>query len=150
IRRSPSDANSSTVSATRGGEGRNPARQRRLGGGRPRPKEWLNGWCPAAALNSNMAIHTVGQPHPQRGGRGGDRRSVGVGRPNMAIQDAIEIIETACTQWSLGYDQYNRLDFRDGGETDCSALVILTCEGARLLPGNDIRKAIGATYTGNM
>jgi len=68
----------------------------------------------------------------------------------MAIQDAINLIETACTQWSLGYDQYNRLDFRDGGETDCSALVILTCEQAGLLPGNDIRKAMGATYTGNM
>jgi hypothetical protein len=68
----------------------------------------------------------------------------------MAIQDAIKLIETACTQWSLGYDQWNRLDFRDGGETDCSALVILTCEQTGLLPGNNIRRAIGATYTGNM
>jgi cell wall-associated NlpC family hydrolase len=68
----------------------------------------------------------------------------------MAIQDAVKIIKTACTQWSLGYDQTNRLDFRDGGETDCSALVILICEQAGLLPGNDIRKNIGATFTGNM
>jgi hypothetical protein len=74
----------------------------------------------------------------------------------MAIQDAINLIKTACTQWSLGYDQSNRLDFRNGGETDCSALVILTCEQAGLLPGtgpfprNNIRKSIGATYTGNM
>jgi hypothetical protein len=68
----------------------------------------------------------------------------------MAIQDAINLIKTACTQWSLGYDQHNRLDFRDGGETDCSALVILTCEQAGLLPGNNIRKNIGATFTGNM
>jgi hypothetical protein len=68
----------------------------------------------------------------------------------MAIQDAIKLIKTACTQWSLGYDQHNRLDFRDGGETDCSALVILTCEQAGLLPGNNIRKNMGATFTGNM
>jgi hypothetical protein len=68
----------------------------------------------------------------------------------MAIQDAIKLIKTACTQWSLGYDQSNRLDFRNGGETDCSALVILTCEQAGLLPGNNIRKNIGATFTGNM
>ena len=68
----------------------------------------------------------------------------------MTIQDAVNIIKTACTQWSLGYDQHNRLDFRDGGETDCSALVILTCEQAGLLPGNNIRKSIGATYTANM
>jgi NlpC/P60 family len=68
----------------------------------------------------------------------------------MAIQDAIELIKTACTQWNLGYDQWNRLDFRSGGETDCSALVILTCEQAGLLPGNNIRKSVGATYTANM
>jgi hypothetical protein len=68
----------------------------------------------------------------------------------MAIQDAVKLIKTACTQWSLGYDQSNRLDFRNGGETDCSALVILTCEQAGLLPGNDIRKNMGATFTGNM
>jgi hypothetical protein len=68
----------------------------------------------------------------------------------MAIQDAVKLIKTACTQWSLGYDQSNRLDFRNGGETDCSALVILTCEQAGLLPGNNIRKNIGATFTGNM
>jgi cell wall-associated NlpC family hydrolase len=68
----------------------------------------------------------------------------------MAIQDAVKLIKTACTQWSLGYDQDNRLDFRDGGETDCSALVILTCEQTGLLPGNNIRKNIGAITTRNM
>jgi hypothetical protein len=74
----------------------------------------------------------------------------------MAIQDAINLIETACTQWSLGYDQSNRLDFRNGGETDCSALVIFTCEQTGLLPRagkyppNNIKQGIGATYTGNM
>lgn len=68
----------------------------------------------------------------------------------MSIPDAIKLIRTACTTWSLGYDQSNRLDFRDGGETDCSALVIITCEKSGLLPGNNIRKNVGATYTGNM
>jgi hypothetical protein len=68
----------------------------------------------------------------------------------MAIQDAVKLIKTACTQWSLGYDQDNRLDFRDGGETDCSALVICTCEQTGLLPGNNIRKGIGAITTRNM
>jgi cell wall-associated NlpC family hydrolase len=68
----------------------------------------------------------------------------------MAIQNAVDLIKVACTQWSLGYDESNRLDFRNGGETDCSALVILTCEQAGLLPRNNIRKGIGATYTGNM
>jgi hypothetical protein len=68
----------------------------------------------------------------------------------MTIQNAINIIKTACTQWSLGYDQSNRLDFRDGGETDCSALVIITCQRAGLLPGNNIRRSRGATWTGNM
>jgi LysM domain/NlpC/P60 family len=68
----------------------------------------------------------------------------------MAIQDAVNLIKTACTQWNLGYDQSNRLDFRKGGETDCSALVILTCEQAGLLHGNNIRKGIGAITTYNM
>jgi NlpC/P60 family len=68
----------------------------------------------------------------------------------MTIQNAINIIKTACTQWSLGYDQHNRLDFRNGGETDCSALVIFTCQRAGLLSGNNIRRSIGATWTGNM
>ena len=68
----------------------------------------------------------------------------------MTIQNAINIIKTACTQWSLGYDQSNRLDFRDGGETDCSALVIFTCQRAGLLPGNNIGRSRGATWTGNM
>jgi hypothetical protein len=68
----------------------------------------------------------------------------------MAIKGAINLIKTACTEWNLGYDQSNRLDFRKGGETDCSALVILTCEQSGLLPHNNIREGIGATFTGNM
>lgn len=68
----------------------------------------------------------------------------------MTVEKAIDLIEIACNQWSLGYDQQNRLDFRDGGETDCSALVIFVCEQAGLLPGNDIAHGQGATFTGNM
>jgi hypothetical protein len=68
----------------------------------------------------------------------------------MAIQNAVDLIKDACMQWNLGYDESNRLDFRKGGETDCSALVILVCEQSGLLPGNNIRKGIGATFTGNM
>jgi len=68
----------------------------------------------------------------------------------MTVEDAVELIKIACTKWRFGYDQHNRLAFYDGGETDCSALVIIVCERSGLLPGNDIRKKIGATYTGDM
>lgn len=48
-----------------------------------------------------------------------------------------------CQDVSLGYDQSNRQDFRDGGETDCSALVIHALKEAGFSTGS-------ATYTGNM
>ncbi len=67
-----------------------------------------------------------------------------------AIQDFVNLAVTACSRWNLGYDQSNRLDFRDGGETDCSALVIICAEENGLLPGNNIKAGVGATYTGNM
>lgn len=61
--------------------------------------------------------------------------------PNL--KGAIEFMRRACDDWSLGYDQSNRWDVRDGGETDCSALVI------RALKANGFN--VGeATYTGNM
>lgn len=50
---------------------------------------------------------------------------------------------TACTEWSLGYDQSNRWDVRDGGECDCSSLVITALQEAGFDTGD-------ATYTGNM
>ena len=40
------------------------------------------------------------------------------------IQKFCDLMYTACAVWSLGYDQYNREDIRDGGECDCSSLVI--------------------------
>ncbi|HAQ1358672.1 TPA: hypothetical protein IX176_000598 [Enterococcus faecium] len=41
-----------------------------------------------------------------------------------SIKKFIERMNYWCQTVSLGYDQSNRQDFRDGGETDCSALVI--------------------------
>lgn len=59
------------------------------------------------------------------------------------IQKFIDRMKYWCTEVSLGYDQSNRLDFRDGGETDCSALVLHALKEAGFDVGN-------ATYTGNM
>nr|DAX40659.1 MAG TPA: N acetylmuramidase [Caudoviricetes sp.] len=52
-------------------------------------------------------------------------------------------MEWWCRYGNLGYDQGNRWDLREGGETDCSALVI----GVLKYRGFDVG---GATYTGNM
>jgi len=53
------------------------------------------------------------------------------------------LMYTACEVWSLGYDQYNRWDIRDGGECDCSSLVIWAAREAGFDTGD-------ASYTGNM
>ncbi|WP_394898621.1 endolysin-like domain-containing protein [Enterococcus gallinarum] len=55
----------------------------------------------------------------------------------------VERMKYWCQTVSLGYDQSNRQDFRDGGETDCSALVIHALKEAGFDTGS-------ATYTGNM
>lgn len=60
-----------------------------------------------------------------------------------SIQKFIDRMKYWCTEVSLGYDQSNRQDFRDGGETDCSALVLHALKEAGFDVGN-------ATYTGNM
>ena len=54
-----------------------------------------------------------------------------------------DLMYTACAVWSLGYDQYNREDIRDGGECDCSSLVIWALKQAGFDTGS-------ASYTGNM
>ena len=59
------------------------------------------------------------------------------------INKAIEFMRKSCDDWSLGYDQSNRWDVRDWGETDCSALVLTALKRS----GFDIGSA---TYTGNM
>lgn len=60
-----------------------------------------------------------------------------------SVSKFIERMKYWCTSVSLGYDQSNRLDFRDGGETDCSALVLHALREAGFDTGS-------ATYTGNM
>ena len=50
---------------------------------------------------------------------------------------------TACAVWSLGYDQYQRQNIYDGGECDCSSLVIWALQKAGFDTGT-------ASYTGNM
>ena len=61
--------------------------------------------------------------------------------PNL--DTAIAAMDRACRIWSVGYDQGNRWDIRNGGETDCSALVIWALKQGGFNVG-------GATYTGNM
>lgn len=60
-----------------------------------------------------------------------------------SVQKLIDRMVYWCTAVSLGYDQSNRQDFRDGGETDCSALVIYALKEAGFSTGS-------ASYTGNM
>lgn len=60
-----------------------------------------------------------------------------------SVQKLIDRMKYWCTDVSLGYDQSNRQDFRDGGETDCSALVIHCLKEAGFETGS-------ASYTGNM
>lgn len=60
-----------------------------------------------------------------------------------SIQKFINRMKYWCTEVSLGYDQSNRQDFRDGGETDCSALVLHALREAGFDTGT-------STYTGNM
>ena len=59
------------------------------------------------------------------------------------IQTFINRMVYWCITVSLGYDQSNRQDFRHGGETDCSALVLHALREAGFDTGS-------ATYTGNM
>lgn len=54
-----------------------------------------------------------------------------------------EWMRKACEDWSLGYDQSNRWDVRDGGECDCSSLVIWALRKAGFDTGS-------ASYTGDM
>lgn len=53
------------------------------------------------------------------------------------------IMRVACEDWSLGYDQGNRWDIRDGGECDCSSLVIWALRAAGFDTGS-------ASYTGDL
>ena len=59
------------------------------------------------------------------------------------LNGAIEFMRRACDDWSLGYDQSNRWDIRDGGECDCSSLVITALKRNGFDTGS-------ASYTGDM
>lgn len=60
-----------------------------------------------------------------------------------SISKFCEVMRAACEDWSLGYDQSNRWDVRDGGECDCSSLVIWALKQAGFDTGT-------ATYTGDL
>jgi len=53
--------------------------------------------------------------------------------------------ETVCRVWNVGYDQSNRWDIRDGGETDCTALASWCCWKAGYTP-----QPPRDTYSGNI
>lgn len=61
--------------------------------------------------------------------------------PNLNA--AIAAIDKACRVWSVGYDQSQRWNIYNGGETDCSALVIWALKQGGFDTGS-------ATYTGNL
>lgn len=60
-----------------------------------------------------------------------------------SIAKFCENMRKACEDWSLGYDQNQRWNIYDGGECDCSSLVIWALKQAGFDVGD-------ATYTGNM
>lgn len=60
-----------------------------------------------------------------------------------SISKFTELMDYYCRVASVGYDQYQRWDVWDGGETDCSALVITCLRQAGFDTGS-------ASYTGNM
>lgn len=60
-----------------------------------------------------------------------------------SLEGAIEFMRVACEEWSLGYDQYQRWNVYDGGECDCSSLVITALKRNGFDTG-------AASYTGDM
>jgi len=60
-----------------------------------------------------------------------------------SIKNLCNIMRMACEDWSLGYDQSNRWDVRDGGECDCSSLTIWALKAAGFDTGT-------ASYTGDL
>jgi peptidoglycan hydrolase-like protein with peptidoglycan-binding domain len=60
-----------------------------------------------------------------------------------SISKFCEVMRKACEDWSLGYDQNQRWNIKDGGECDCSSLVIWALKQAGFDTGS-------ASYTGDM
>lgn len=59
------------------------------------------------------------------------------------LQKSIDAMDRACRVWSVGYDQGQRQNIWDGGEADCSSLVIWALRQG----GFDVGSA---SYTGNL
>lgn len=59
------------------------------------------------------------------------------------LQKSIDAMDRACRVWSVGYDQGQRQNVWDGGEADCSSLVIWALRQG----GFDVGSA---SYTGNL
>lgn len=59
------------------------------------------------------------------------------------LNKAVDRMRYWCLEGNLGYDQSNRWDIREGGECDCSSLVIRVLQEAGFDTGS-------ASYTGNM
>lgn len=60
-----------------------------------------------------------------------------------SLEKSIEFMRVACDVWSLGYDQGQRWNVYDGGECDCSSLVITALKKGGFDTGY-------ASYTGDM
>lgn len=60
-----------------------------------------------------------------------------------SVSKFCENMRKACEDWSLGYDQNQRWNIYDGGECDCSSLVIWALKQAGFDTGS-------ASYTGDM
>ena len=60
-----------------------------------------------------------------------------------SLEKFCENMRKACEDWSLGYDQSQRWNIYDGGECDCSSLVIWALKQAGFDTGT-------ASYTGDM
>ena len=63
-----------------------------------------------------------------------------------SISKAIAAMDKACRIWSIGYDQSNRWDIRNGGECDCSSLVIWALRQGGFATGGD-KERLEATST---
>ena len=64
-------------------------------------------------------------------------------KENNKLTEFCSWMYKACAEWSVGYDQYQRQNIYDGGECDCSSLVIWALQKAGFDTGS-------ASYTGNM
>lgn len=60
-----------------------------------------------------------------------------------SVSKFCETMRMACEDWSLGYDQSQRQNIYDGGECDCSSLVIWALNQAGFSTGS-------ASYTGDL